>query len=131
MGDAACNIGPGGAALSAYEFGNVVEGHDITLDTLPSSFAGDAHREIVLCSAAAEGDLVGYEPPPLLLSALQKRAKLGDGLDQRLAGYGLLFDAKQRLGRAVHERNSAVGIHAHDASGHAGQHGLHETASLV
>ena len=68
---------------------------------------------------------------PLLLRALQQRPELGHRLGQRLAGEARLLGAEQRLGRAVDQRDGAVGVDADDAGRHAGQHRLHEAAALV
>ena len=126
--DAARHVGPGGRALSNDQLGDVVERHHVALSV---AFAGHADGEVALRSGAAQRDLIGRKPLPLFLRTLQMLAEFRHDVGKLLADKLLLFEAEKFLGGAVDQIDGAVGVHAHDARGHAGEHGFHEAVALI
>ncbi len=131
MSDAARHVGPGGAALSADQLGDVIEGQDIALRLLITAFGGDADGEIALRSRPMQRDLLGDEALALLLRPLHHRGEFGDHRGEGLADESAFLHAQQVLGGAVDEGDGTIGIEANDAGGDAGEHRLHETAPFV
>ena len=132
MGDAARDVGPGGAALRGDEVGDVVERDDAAL-VGAERIAGHAHVEQALAAVARQCRLALMQPGTHRARLGQNLAELGQHVldatpDQRAAGG---IGTKQPLGGGVADRNDAAFIDADDARRHARQGRLDEGAPFV
>ena len=120
VGDAAGDVGPGGAALVEQLLGDVVEGEDVAaLDPHP------LHRQRARLAAGGELDDV------LALVAVEMGVELGRELGELAADRLVLVGLEQGLGRAVDQPHVALLVDRDDAGGDPGQHRLDEGAAAV
>src|SRR4029077_13780326 len=62
VGDTVSHVGPRGGALRGYEFGDIVERHDVPALGRARLFARHAHREIALATVAIDRHLALHQP---------------------------------------------------------------------
>ena len=131
VGNAACDVGPGGRALRGDEFGNIIQRDDIAVMGIDRLFVGHTDRGRAFTATAGDGNLSLHQPRTSGVRGSDDFRKLRHHFLDRLAeGFGLA-GLDQFFRRTVEDADVSLGVDANDAGAGAGQHGLGEYAAAV